>query len=153
MSDVVWFRPRRQWPRSRPMKASCRIHRVPPLLSRSRAGCPIQNSRNGDRSVGPNLIGFRSHLFEHVEIVLMSGVTHFFEDADIPMRNVRHAQAEQRFETIGTHQPCTPRVSCTPVMSHEDSAGDLSASSSSTRSPVVCSGVYEVASAGAELRP
>jgi len=106
------------------MKASCRIHWVPPRVGWGRTRCPIQNPRNGDCGVGPNLIGFRSYLFEHVEIVLMPGLPHALEDADVPTRNVRHAHAEHSFKSIGTHQRCVPRMSCTPVMAHEDSAGD-----------------------------
>ena len=86
---------------------------------------PNTESRNGDCGVGPNLIGVRSDLFEHVEIVLMARLPHALEDADIPARNVRHAQAEHRCKSIGTHQRGVPRMSCTPVMAHEDSAGDI----------------------------
>ena len=86
---------------------------------------PNQNSRNSNRSVGPNLIGLRSHLFKHVEIVLVPGAAHFLKDTDIPTGNVRHAQAEQRFKSIRTHQPGAPRMGRTPVMGYEDGAGDL----------------------------
>ena len=107
------------------MKASGRVHRAPPLVGWSRTRCPIQNSWNGSRSVGPHLIGLRSHLFKHVKIVLVSGATHFLEDTDISTGNVRHAQAEQRSKSIRTHQPGAPRMSRTPVMGHEDGAGGL----------------------------
>src|SRR5260370_24723436 len=90
------------------MKASCRIHWVPPRVGWGRTRCPIPNPRNGDSGVGPNLIGFRSYLFEHVEIVLMPGLPHALEDADVPTRNVRHAHAEHSFKSIGTHQRCVP---------------------------------------------
>jgi len=86
------------------MKASCRIHRVPPRVAWSRTRCPIQDSWNGDCGVSPNLIGVRSDLFEHVEIVLMAGLPHALENADIPPRNVRHANAQHCFKSIRTHQ-------------------------------------------------
>src|SRR5476649_2856188 len=107
------------------MKASCRIHWTPQLVGRCRTRCPIQNSWNGDGGVGPNLIGVRSDLFEHVEIVLMAGLAHLLEDADIPTRNERHAQAEHSRKSIGTHQRRLPHVGCPPVMTHEDSTRNL----------------------------
>ena len=106
------------------MKASCRIHRAPPPLGWSRTRCPIQNPWNGDCGVSPNLIGVRSDLFEHVEIVSMAGLPHALEDADIPTRNVRHAQAEHGCKSIRTHQRSVPCMSCTPVMAHENGAGN-----------------------------
>ena len=59
---------------------------------------PNTEPLDGYRGVSPNLIGLRSDLFEHVEIALMARLPHFLEDADIPARNVRHAQAKHRFE-------------------------------------------------------
>ncbi len=94
MRDVIRISPRWQRPRSRTIKASCRIQRIPPFVGWSRTRCPIQNTRNGNSSIGPNMIGLWSHLFEHVEIVLMPGITHFLEGADVPAGNVRHADAE-----------------------------------------------------------
>src|SRR4029077_1116777 len=105
------------------MKASRRIHGAPLLIARSRTRCPIQNPWNGDCRVSPNLIGLRLHLFEHVEIVLMAGLSHALEYADIPTWDVRHAHTDQRFKSIRTHQRCVPRMTCTPVMAHDDSAG------------------------------
>src|ERR1700675_1942476 len=101
------------------------MHWAPPLVGWSRTRCPIQNPWNGDCGVSPLLIGVRSDLFEHVEFVLMTGFPHQLEDANIPARNVRHAQAEHRFKSIRTHQRGAPRMTCTPVMAHKDSAGDL----------------------------
>src|SRR3984957_5453891 len=109
MSDVVWWYPRWQRPGSRTIKGPRRIHRAPPLVDWGRSRRPIQNSRDGDRRVSPNSIGLGPHLVEHVEIVLTPGVAHRLEDADIATRDVWHAQAEQRLESIGTHQPGTPR--------------------------------------------
>jgi len=86
---------------------------------------PNTNPWNGDCRVSPNLIGFLFDLFEHVEIVLMAGLPHALEDADIPTRDVRHAHAEQRLKSIRTHQRCVPRMTCTPVMAHDGSAGDI----------------------------
>ena len=96
------------------MKASSRIDRTPPLVRRSRTRSPIQNAWNGDRGVSPNLIGLRSDLFEHVEVVLMTRLPHSLEDADVAARNVRHAQAEHRFKSIRTHQRRVPRVTLRP---------------------------------------
>src|ERR1700722_7845055 len=107
------------------MTASSRIHRIPPRVGSGRTRCTIQNHWNGDCGVGPNMIGFRSYLFEHVEIVLMPGLPHALEGADVPTRNVRHAHAEHSLKTIGTHQHRVPSMSCTPVMAHEDRAGDI----------------------------
>ena len=106
------------------MQTSGRIHRAPSRVSWSRTRRPIQNPWNGDRGVSPNSIGVRPDLFKHVEIVLMAGFSHALEDADIPPRNVWHTQAEHRLESIRTHQRGVPRMSCTPVMAHKDSARD-----------------------------
>jgi hypothetical protein len=51
----------------------------------------------------------------------MAGRPHELEDANVPTRNVRDAQAEHRFKSIRTHQRCVPRVTCTPIMTHDDS--------------------------------
>ena len=107
------------------MKASGWIHRAPPRLGWSRTRGPIQDPWNGDCGISPNLVGVRPDLFEHVEIVLMAGLPHALESADIPTRNVRHAHAQHRFKSIRTHQRGVPRMTCTPVMAYEDSAGDI----------------------------
>src|SRR5580704_11716152 len=107
------------------MKASSGIDRTPPLVRWSGTRSPIQNAWNGDGGVSPNLIGVRSDLFKHVEVVLMTRLPHPLEDADIPARNVRHTQAEQSFKSIRTHQRRVPRVRRAPVMAHEDYARDL----------------------------
>ena len=125
MADVIWLRPCRQWPGGRTMKASSRIDRTPPLLRWSGTRSPIQNAWNGGGRISPNLIGLRADLLEHVEVVLVTRPPHSLEDADIPARNVRHAQAEYRFKPVRTHQRCIPRVRRAPVMPHEDRAGDL----------------------------
>src|ERR1700677_992673 len=125
MTDVIWLRPCRQWPGDRTIKASRGMDRTPPLIGWSGARSPIQNPWNGDGGVSPNLIGVRSDLFKHVEVVLMTRLPHPLEDADVPTRNVRHTQAEQSFKSIRTHQRRIPRVTGAPVMPHEDRAGDL----------------------------
>jgi hypothetical protein len=85
----------------------------------------MENGRNGNGRVGPNLISLRPDLLEHVEVVLMTRLPHPLEDTDLPTRNVGHAQAEHRFESIRTHQRRIPRVTGAPVMPHEHRAGDL----------------------------
>ena len=107
------------------MKASCRVQRIPSLVSWSRTRCPIQDPRNRDGSIGPNLIGFRFDLFEHVEVVFMPGGSHALEDADITAGKVRHAQAKHRFESVGTHHRSIPRMGCAPVVTHDDGAGNI----------------------------
>src|ERR1700734_419023 len=107
------------------MKASCWIHRAPTRLGWSRSRCPIQNPWNGDCGISPDLNGIRPDLFEHVEIVLMAGLPHALENADIPPRNERHTYAQHRFKSIRTHQRSVPRMSCPPVVAHDDGARDI----------------------------
>ena len=85
----------------------------------------MENGRNGNGRVGPNLISLRPDLLEHVEVVLMTRLPHPLEDADVRARNVRHTQAEHRCKSIRKHQRRIPRVTCAPVMPHEDRARDL----------------------------
>ncbi len=82
------------------MKASCRVQRVPSRLGWSRTRCPKQDPRNRDSGIGPNLVGFRFDLLEHIEVVSMPIGSHTLEDADITTREIRHTQAEHRFESI-----------------------------------------------------
>src|ERR1700692_3148977 len=98
------------------MKASSRMERTPPLVGWSGPRSPIQNAWNGDGRISPNLIGLGPDLLKHVEVVLMARLPHSLEDADVPARNVRHAQAEHRFKSIRTHQRCVPGVRRAPVM-------------------------------------
>ena len=55
----------------------------------------------------------------------MSRCTHAFEDADITARDVRHAQAKHRRESIRTHQGGIPCMGCTPVVTHDYGAGNI----------------------------
>src|SRR5271156_20841 len=98
------------------MKTSCRVQWAPSRVDRSRTRCPIQNPRNSYGSIGPNLIGFRFDLFEHIEIVCMSRFAHALEDADFAARKVRHAEAEHGCESIRTHHSGIPCMGRTPVV-------------------------------------
>src|SRR5271156_6079238 len=101
------------------MKASRRVQRVPSLIDRSRTRRPIQNPRNCNGSIGPNLIGFRFDLLEHVEVALMPGGSHTLEDADITTGEIRDAQAEHRFESVRTHHRSIPCMAGAPVVTND----------------------------------
>ena len=109
------------------MQAACRIHGVPPRVGWSRARCPVQDPWNGDCGVSPNLIGVRSDLFEHVELIFIAQFAHALEYADIPTRNVRHTHAENRFKSIRADQRRIPSMRCPPVMANEDGILDAQA--------------------------
>ena len=122
--DVIRFRPCRQRPGSRATQAARGIHRAPALTSGSSGRCPVQDSWNADFSICPKPIRIRSNLLEHIEIVFLAGPSHLVEDTDVSARDVRHAQAKHRLESIRTQQRRVPRVGCTPVVTHENSARD-----------------------------
>ena len=44
---------------------------------------------------------------------------------DITPWNVRHAQAKDRFKSMGRIKRSIPRMGCSPVMTHDDSARDI----------------------------